>query len=77
MSHGKTTQHQKLDALLVSVQKIEITVARFDERINRAKDERAEMKEDIKENAKLKKISYLWDGFNSFMIGLGTYLGMK
>ena len=71
------TQHQKLDKLLVSVHKIEVTVARYDERINRAKEERAEMKEDIKDNAKMKRISNAWDGVNSFLIGLGTYLGMK
>ena len=71
------TQHQKLDKLLVSVHKIEVTVARYDERINRAKEERAEMKEDIKENSKMKRLSNAWDGVNSFLIGLGTYLGMK
>ena len=71
------TQHQKLDKLLESVQKIEITVARFDERINRAKDERAEMKEDIEENAKMKRISNIWDGILSLLIGIGTYFGMQ
>ncbi len=74
---NEQTQHQKLDKLLESVQKIEITVARFDERINRAKDERAEMKEDIEENAKMKRISNIWDGILSLLIGIGTYFGMQ
>ena len=71
------TQHQKLDKLLEITTVIRIKQGKVEVRLDNAKEERAEMKEDIKDNAKMKRISNAWDGINSFLIGLGTYLGMK
>ena len=78
------TQHQKLDKLLEITTVIRIEQGKVEVRLDNAKDERKDMKDDIKdnvkgikENAKMKRLSNVWDGVNSFLIGLGTYLGMK
>ena len=73
MGNGQT-QHEKLDKLLEITTVIRIEQGKVEVRLDNAKDERAEMKEDIKDNSKMKRISNVWDGFNSFLIGLGIYL---
>ena len=72
MGNGQT-QHEKLDKLLEITTGIRIKQGVIEERVNRAKEERTEMKEDIKTNSKMKRISNVWDGFNSFLIGLSIY----
>ena len=76
MSNGKT-QHQKLDELLDKVTDIRIEQGKVGVRLDNAKDERIQMKKDIKENAKNKRLSNIWDSVNTLAIALGTYFGMK
>lgn len=75
-NNGKTL-HQKLDEVIEITTVIRIEQGRVGVRLDNAKEERREMKIDIKENAKTKRISNIWDGVNSLLIGIGTYLGMK
>ena len=76
MSNGKT-QHQKLDTLLKITTDIRIKQGVFEERLDNAKEDIKEMKDDIKENAKHKRLSNFWDSINSLAIGIGTYFGIK
>lgn len=76
MSNAKT-QHQKLDEVLEITTDIRIRLGIIEERQNNAKEERAEMKEDIKDNAKIRKISNLWDGINTLGVIVGSYFGIR
>lgn len=65
MSNDKPTLHQKLDKVLEITTVIRIEQAKVGVRLDNAKDERKEMKENIKENARMKRISNIWDGINT------------
>lgn len=76
MTNG-STQHEKLDKLLEITTVIRIEQGKTEVRLNNAETDRKEMKDDIKENAKNKRLSNLWDSINSLAIGIGTYFGIK
>jgi len=76
MSNGKT-QHEKLDKLLEITTVIRIEQGKVEVHLGNAKEERIEMKKNIKENSRMKRISNLWDGVLTLAIGIGTYLGTK
>ena len=76
MANGPT-QHEKLDKLLEITTGIRIKQGVMEERINNAKEDRREMKKNIKANSKMKRISNLWDGILSVAIGIGAYFGTK
>ncbi len=76
MSHDRTL-HQKMDDVIEITTEIRIKQGVMEERVDRAKEERAEMKEDIKENSKMKRISNLWDGVNSIAFGIYAYFTTK
>ena len=77
MNNDGKTQHQKLDKVIEITTDIRIRLGVIEERQSNAKTERKEMKDNIKDNTKLKRVSHLWDGVNSFLIGLGTYFGLR
>ena len=76
MTNGPT-QHEKLDKITDVVTDARIELGKIGVHLENAEKEREEMKKAIKENAKMKRISNLWDGINSLAIGIGTYFGIK
>ena len=76
MANGPT-QHEKLDKITDVVTDVRIELGKIGVHLDNAEKERTEMKDDIKDNSKMKRISNLWDGINSLAIGIGTYFGIK
>ena len=72
MTNGPT-QHEKLDKITDVVTDARIELGKIGVHLENAEKERIEMKKAIKENSKMKRISNVWDGFNSFLIGLSIY----
>ena len=69
MNNGKT-QHDKLDKVLEITTDIRIKLGVIEERQNNAKDDRIEMKNDIDNLQKRKRLQTWWDGANSTAIVL-------
>ena len=77
MPNNGKTQHQKLDELLGITTDIRIKQGVFEERLNNAKEQRTEMKEEIDKLENRKKVQTVWDGINSFAILLWVILKDK
>ncbi len=65
MTNDRQTQHQKLDKITDVVTEIRIEQGKVGVHLDNAEKERTEMKKNIEKNAKMKRISNIWDGINT------------